>query len=250
MDAPRKPLFLLADSQPLLRNDGAALRPALQRSLQISKRNITRAAYIGASNGDVPEFFELFATAMDGINLHETRMIRAEFGSEDRAFLESADLLLLAGGEVDDGWKIMTGTGMAAVIAKKYFAGAVIVGISAGAVQLGMGWYGKDRARVTPGLRLAPYYIGVHGERDHWRGLRALVAAREEYAKGFGIPFGGAMICHADKSLQAVRYPVTEFENAAKRNGRMAENLLLPQGPARMVTAANAAIGPPGSLLG
>src|SRR4051794_30553094 len=115
MTAERKPLFLLADSQLLFRR-GEPLLQTLQGALQVSERNVTRAAYIGASNGDAPEFFELFVAAMDDINLHESRMILAEFGIEDRAFLERADLLLLAGGDADNGWEAMTSTGMDAVI--------------------------------------------------------------------------------------------------------------------------------------
>jgi cyanophycinase len=232
MSAERKPLFLLADSQPLFHSGSDALLPALQESLDVSERNITRAAYIGASNGDASEFFELFVAAMDHINLHESRMIRAEFGGDDRAFLESADLVLLAGGDVDDGWKIMTSTGMDAVITQRYYAGAAVVGVSAGAVQLGMGWHGKDHGRVATGLKLVPYYIGVHSERDDWLHLRTLVEAGEEYAKGFGIQFGGAMIYHADMSMQAVRYPVAEFTKSVTDTGRVTGNLLLPVAPA------------------
>jgi hypothetical protein len=233
MNAERKPLFLLADSQPLFRNSNDTLFATLQESLQVSARSITRAAYIGASNGDAPEFFELFTAAMDGINLHESRMIRAGFGSEDRAFLESADLVLLAGGDTDAGWQVMTSTGMDALITSKYYAGAVIIGVSAGAVQLGMGWLGKEDGGIAGGLKLIPYYIDAHCERDDWSGLRKLVAAREEYAKGFGIPFGGALIYHADMSIEAVRHPVVEFEKSAKENGRVTGNLLLPGAPAR-----------------
>jgi peptidase E len=250
MNAERKPLFLLADSQPLFSNGSDPLRAALQESLQVSERSITRAAYIGASNGDAPEFFELFVAAMDDINLHESRMIRAEFGSEDRSFLESADLLLLAGGDVDDGWEIMTSTGMDAAITKKYYAGAVIVGVSAGAVQLGMGWYGKGDS-VSGGLKLVPYYIGVHDERDEWSHLRKLVEANEEYAKGFGIPFGGAMIYHADMSIEVVRYPVAEFEKSVKGSGKVTGNLLIAVAPSCDATDAqgHAAKKPIGACL-
>lgn len=228
MSAERKPVFLLADSQPLFRHGDGTLLAGLQDCLKVLHRNITRAAYIGASNGDAPEFFELFRAAMDDIDLHDSRMIRADFASKDRAFLERADLLLLAGGDVDRGWRTMTSTGMDAVIAKKYYAGATIIGVSAGSVQLGMGWYGKDGESVVSGLSLVPYYIDVHGEPDDWAGLRKLVAAREEYAKGFGIPLGGAMIYHADASMEAVRLPVSEFEKSARENGRLVGNLLLP----------------------
>lgn len=233
MSVERKPLYLLADSQPLFHSGSDTLLPALQESLQVSERNITRAAYVGASNGDDPEFFELFVAAMDHINLHDSRMIRSEFGSDDRAFLESADLVLLAGGDVDDGWAIMTSTGMSAVITRMYYAGAVVVGVSAGAMQLGMGWHGKDHGRVSDGLKLVPYYVGVHGEQDDWLHLRRLVESREEYAKGFGVPFGGAMIYHADMSVEAVRYPVAEFEKSVKEDGGVTGNLLLPVVPAR-----------------
>ena len=232
MNAERKPLFMLADSQSLFRHGSDTLLPALQESLQVSERNVTRAAYIGASNGDAPEYFDLFRAAMDGINLHESRMIRSEFDSEDRAFLERADLLLLSGGDADSGWDTMTSTGMDAVIARRYYAGAVLVGVSAGAVQLGMGWFTRDHQRVSDGLKLVPYYIGVQRERDDWQGLRSLVETREEYAKGFGIPFGGAMIYHADMSMQAVRYPVAEFEKSVRENGAVKGNLLLPAAPA------------------
>jgi peptidase E len=236
MNAERKSLFLLADSQSLFRTGSDTLLPALQESLQVSERNITKAAYVGASNGDAPEFFELFVAAMDGINLHESRMIRAGFSGEERAFLESADLVVLAGGDADDGWEIMKSTGMDAVITNKYYAGAVLVGVSAGAMQLGMGWYGKDDRVVSEGLKLVPYYIGVHDEADDWLHLRTLVEAREEYAKGFGIPFGGAMIFHADMSMEAVRHPVAEFEKSVNEKGRVKGNLLLPASSARDTT--------------
>jgi len=226
MNAQRKPIFLLADSQLLFRGSDDTLLRALQASLQISEQNVTRAAYIGASNGDAPEFFELFVAAMDGIDLHQSRLIRSEFDSEDRAFLESADLVLLAGGNTDEGWEIIKRTGMDAIITKKYYAGAVLAGVSAGAVQLGMGWYGKE-GRVADGLKLVPYYIDAHSEQDEWSQLRSLVAAREEYAKGFGIPFGGALIYHADLSIEAVRHSVAEFEKSAEGNGRVTGNLLL-----------------------
>jgi peptidase E len=228
MSVQRKPLFLLADSQPLFANGGDTLLPALRECLRVSERNVTKAAYIGASNGDAPEFFELFLAAMDGINLHESRLIRAEFASEDRAFLESADLVLLAGGDVDEGWEIIRHTGMDETIVKRYYAGAAVVGVSAGAMQLGMGWYGKDDGNVAVGLKLVTYYIGVHDEPNDWSHLRQLVQAKEQYAKGFGIPSGGAMIYHADLSIEAVRYPLVEFEKPVKDHGRLTKNLLLP----------------------
>lgn len=224
----RRALFLLGDSQPLFHSGSGALIPVLQESLQVSERNVTKAAYIGAANGDAPEFFELFVGAMSHINLHESRMIRAEFGSDDRAFLESADLVLLAGGNVDTGWDIITGTGMDAVITQRYYDGAVVVGVSAGAMHLGLGWHGAEQGRFSQGLQLFPHYIGVHSERADWQELRKLVETRGEHARGYGIPTGGTLIYHADLSLEAVRYPVAEFTRSVKENGEVTGSLLLP----------------------
>jgi peptidase E len=233
MVADRKPLFLLADSQPLFRSGEDTLLPVLRECLQVSRRSVTKAAYIGASSRDAPEYFDLFVAAMDGINLHESRMIRAGFGSEDRAFLESADLVLLAGGDVDEGWGVMRTAGMDAVITNKYYSGAVLVGVSAGAMQLSMGWQGKNDGDIAGGLTLVPYYIDVHDERDDWARLRQLVEAKEGYAKAFGIPTGGAMIYHADLSIEAVRHPLAEFEKSVEDDGRLKRNLLLPATPPR-----------------
>lgn len=237
--ADRKPLFLMADSQPLFRDGSDSLLPALRESLRVSHTNVTRAAYVGASNGDAPEFFEFFVAAMDGINLHESRMIRASFDDEDRAFLESADLVLLAGGYPDYGWEIMTGTGMDAIIKKKYYAGAVLVGVSAGAVQLGMGWWhGEEDRGVSVGLKLVPHYIDAHDEQDGWAQLSRLVEVREEFVKGFGIPMGGAMIYHADTSIEAVRFPLAEFGKPVQENGKLTRSLLLPESLAHKATDA------------
>lgn len=220
MSAQRQPIFLLADSQPLF---GSKVIPALQECLKVTQRNITKAAYIGASNGDAPEYFELFVAALDHINLHDARMIRAGFGSDDRKFLERADLVLLAGGDADAGLDIIRGTGMEAIIADRYHYGAVLVGVSAGAMHLGAGWSGKE------GLKLVPYYIGAHSDKNDWLQLRALLeACDDEQATGYGIPAGGALIYHADQSLEAVRQPVAEFRRSVGEEGTLRQSLLLP----------------------
>lgn len=206
---------------------------ALQDSLRVSECNITKAAYIGASNGDAPEFYELFTAAMDAVNLHESRMIRAEFDLDDRNFLSTADLVLLAGGDVDGGFEIIKRNGMDSAVVSRYYDGAVLVGVSAGAMQLGMGWLKRDSPGTSVGLKLVPSYVDVHGERNDWRHLRQLIEAQEEYAKGFGIPLGGGLIFHADMSIEAMHRPVSEFEKSPDENSRMKSNLLLPAAHAR-----------------
>lgn len=74
---------------------------------------------------------------MDAVGIPDRRMVDSAFTSDDRAFLERARLIVLAGGDVRLGWNTFTGTGMKDVILNRCTKGAVLVGISAGAVQLG-----------------------------------------------------------------------------------------------------------------
>src|SRR6201988_823993 len=134
MTAPQ-PLYLLADSQLLFlkRGDRRLLGGAvdgLARDAPLS------AAYVGASNGDRPEFYEIFEAAMDAVGITHRCMIDSSFGPDHRAFLEGAQLIVLAGGDVRLGWNIFEKTGMKDVILGRYAQGGVLVGISARAVPL------------------------------------------------------------------------------------------------------------------
>ncbi|MDT5320345.1 MAG: hypothetical protein QOD88_2867, partial [Mycobacterium sp.] len=98
-----QPLYLLADSQLLFwkRQDRLLLEAALDG---LALDTPLGAAYIGASNGDRPEFYGIFEAAVDAIGITDRRMIDSSFGPDDRAFLERAQLIVLAGGDVRLGW--------------------------------------------------------------------------------------------------------------------------------------------------
>ena len=85
---------------------------------------------------------------MDDIGITDRRMIDSSFGPDDRAFLERSQLIVLAGGDVRLGWTTFEKTGMKDVILDRYIHGAVLVGISAGAVQLGR--YGIVESLESP----------------------------------------------------------------------------------------------------
>src|ERR1700739_1004582 len=128
-----QPLYLLADSQLLFwkQQDRLLLEAALDG---LSRDTPLSAAYIGASNGDRPEFYEIFEAAMDAIGITDRRMIDSSFGPDDRAFLERAQLIVLAGGDVRLGWHTFEKTGMKEVILGRDPQGGVLVGLSVGAV--------------------------------------------------------------------------------------------------------------------
>ena len=220
-----KPMYLLADSQILFWRDGSQL--FIEKIRQQMDSPAPSAAYIGASNGDNPEFFQLFQVAMEAIGLNSCRMIPSSPSEEDLKFLTAADLVLLAGGDVQRGWNIFQERGIKDLIVQKRYDGTVLVGISAGAVQLGLGTLLESATMKELSLfQFAPFYVGAHDEGNEWWDLRALVNLAGDGARGIGIPAGGGLIFSPDGSLEPIRKALTEFQ---KQDDKMTENLLLPE---------------------
>ena len=81
-----------------------------------------RAAYLGASNGDLPEFYDLFLGAMAeiGIRSGDCLHIPSRPGPKELDFLADADLVLLAGGDVQRGWREFETSGLKDKIVERY----------------------------------------------------------------------------------------------------------------------------------
>jgi peptidase E len=193
----------------------------------VDRATVTKAAYVGASNADNPDYFTLFTAAMDKINVHQSRMILSEFTIEDKEFLQEADLILLAGGDFVYGWEIIKSKGMDKIIVDKYYSGAVVVGVSAGAMHLGMGGFDQHCKTVIDTLKLVPYYIVSHDEANQWEELKNIISQKEAYAKGFGISSGGGMIFYLDSTIEPLANPLTEIEKSSKSKV-ISTNILLP----------------------
>jgi peptidase E len=206
-----KPIFLLADSQLLFWRDEDRL--FLERALALMAEDEPgkpyRAAYLGASNGDAPEFYDLFVAAMNEIGIGDCRLIPTRPSADDLAWFAEADLILLAGGDVERGWQAFKAAGLHEEIVKRYYAGALLVGVSAGAVQLGLKGWSQDGQKLFDTLRVVPFVIDAHDEPG-WARLLSAVPRAGEHARGFGIPTGGGAIYHPDYSMEPVRHPVVE----------------------------------------
>mmetsp|Transcript_24956 Transcript_24956/g.36641 ORF Transcript_24956/g.36641 Transcript_24956/m.36641 type:complete len:192 (+) Transcript_24956:2-577(+) len=174
------------------------------------------------------------------------RMISARFTKEDRTFLSDADIILLAGGDVEVGWKAFQVFGLESAIRERYLEGGVIlIGISAGAVQLGMRAFSDDssaeqqhnddddtdkssnRRTVFSPFQMVPFCIGAHEEAEDWAELKELITHQNGWRRGFGIPFGGALICYPDRSFEAVFEPVQELISRGEEQG-LKESLIMP----------------------
>lgn len=233
MEGALRPLYCLADSQLLFWREEDGGRPWLEQVVAQTGEEPLRAAYVGASNGDEPAFYSIFAAAMESVGVTAHRMILSGFGKDDRDWLASSGLVLLAGGDAIRGWRVFEQSGLGEAISSRYFAGATLIGVSAGAVQLGWlagpeevdppGPSGADRLAHT--FRLVPAVVGVHEEGDDWRRLRALLRAADVPLRGLGIPSGGGLVYHPDGVVEPVRHPVHEW---VPTDEELRHSLLLP----------------------
>ncbi len=216
METNVKPVFLLADSQILFwRAKEGVFLDRVKRLMEEDNEAPYKAAYIGASNGDKPEYYDIFLSAMSQVGLEgdQCRMIPSDPSEEDMAFLEEANLILLAGGDIEPGWEIIKEKFQQTIV-DRYYKGAVLIGISAGAVQLGTrGW--TEEQKVPDSLfetfQLVPAVVDVHNEESDWEHVRAVVEHLGGYNRGFGIPSGGAAAYHPDWSFEAIRHHLVEF---------------------------------------
>lgn len=222
-----QPIYLFADSQLLFWRDGGTL--FLDSVRRLVARDSPGAAYLGASNGDVPEYYSIFEEAMAGVGVHKCRMIPRSFRAEDQSFLNEADVILLAGGDVGRGWDVFVETGMREFVVRRYDEGAVLMGISAGAAQLGLYGLlerGASNAELVGTFGLVPFVIDAHDEGREWGSLRRALRLLDGAAKGIGIPTGGGLIYHPDRRVEAVRRPLHEL---SAEGGEIRDALLLPK---------------------
>lgn len=112
---------------------------------------------------------------------------------------------------------------------RRYYEGTILIGISAGAVQLGL--YGLiEREQSFDGLietfKLVPFIIGAHEERQGWERLKRTLQLLNGATKGIGIPTGGGLVYHPDQSIEAIRHPLSVFST---EDGEIRHDLLLPK---------------------
>ena len=202
---------MLADSQLLFWTERG--RPFLERVRERLGGGQPVAAYVGAPNGDRPEFFSIFQAAMEQVGIRDCRMIRSEYGPDDRASMLAAGVVLLAGGDVARGWRVMERTGMAADLVACHRSGVVLMGVSAGAVLLGQKGWAEDEGEPRPfdTLGLVPLVVDAHDEARGWDRLRGVIQDRPGELHGVGIPTGGGLVYGPDGGVRSVRYPATRF---------------------------------------
>jgi hypothetical protein len=224
-----KPLYLLADSQLLFwKGDCDSLAERLRAELATSN---PKATYIGASNGDQPEFYSLFRAAMESMGISNCHLVPSQPSREDILFIDDADLILLSGGDVERGWHTFEENGLNEMVPRRRRDGAILIGVSAGAIQLGKGCLSNSaQPKHIDMFRFAPFYVSAHDEKNDWWDLRALINLSQADARAIGLPLGGGAVYYSDGTLEPLRKPLIEI---VKENAKITENLVAPPAPGR-----------------
>jgi len=175
---------------------------------------------------------------MQHIGIDKCRMIPTRPTPDDEAFLEQAGIILLAGGSVEIGWRAFAKNGFKELILRRFFDGAVLIGVSAGAVQLGRGGLTDDGLKYFSTFGLLPFHVGVHGESDDWIFLRDTLGFTQNATRGICIPSGGGIIYHWDTgNVEPVCKSVLEI---SVEDGRSHEAIIFPDLGEAKVTKENA----------
>jgi cyanophycinase-like exopeptidase len=122
---------------------------------------------------------------------------------------------------------VFNSTGLRELIVSRHRDGAVLIGVSAGAVQLGK--YasvadGNGAQKLIETFGLIDVIVDAHDERRDWQALSATIQLLEGTAKGIGIPQGGALVAHPDGTFEPVGRAIEEFVFA---DGRLRRSVLL-----------------------
>jgi hypothetical protein len=221
-----RPIYLLADSQLLFwhGNDGTLLLDSSKTGVDVES---AKAAYLGASNGDDPAYYAIFEAAMEKLGVTRRRMILSSFSTQDAEFLASSDIILLAGGDAIKGWQVFAENGAREAVTKRYLEGALIIGVSAGAIQLGLCAYPErnfSRDDMVETFKFVPLIVGAHEEKRDWESLKKATQLTGNGAQSVGIPAGGGAIYDPDGSLAPVRHPLSMFSVAGQQ---LSHSLLL-----------------------
>jgi cyanophycinase len=213
-----QPIYALADSRLLFgrKRDGSLfLKSMIERPGVVCPR----VAYVGASNSDRLEYYhDIFEPALRQMGSCQLRMILTRPLAEEGEFLQRAEVIVLAGGSVEAGWRAFVQNGFRELILRRFAEGVTLIGVSAGAVQLGQGGLTEEGTTLLTTFGLLPFYVGVHEEQQNWEGLHQTLAMAPKPARGIGLPSGAGLI-----------YNVGEVEPV----GHSLQEIMIESGPAR-----------------
>eukprot|EP00667_Euglena_gracilis_P015646 EG_transcript_16288 len=220
-ETPGSAIFLVADSSLLFWQEQGF--PWMERvKCELPTRDLTvdgreppvKAAYIGCCNGDAPELYDVFLSAMELINVTDCMHVHAKPSSREKSHLEQSDIVLLAGGDIKTGWQALEETYLGEAIKWRLYSGACLIGVAEGATLLGAkAWYpfaeGDPELFVFRPLNVVPLIISCGDPHDEV--LRGVIEKVGFGAVGLGIPATGGVIFNTDGAFEPVKTVISEL---------------------------------------
>jgi len=228
----QKPVHLIAGGRGSRGKGGDPLMAAALRLAGVERPSV---AYIGTASGDNTAFRAMIGGFMKTAGAGPVRLAPLAGRRADpdaaRKVLESADIVFVSGGDVEEGMRGLADVGMADFLRNLYADGVPFFGVSAGSIMMARSWVRwadpKDdaSAEIFPCLALAPVLCDTHGEAEGWVELQALLSLSPEGTIGYGIRSGAALICPVDGSLQKNGLTASGgiVDRYEKRNGAVVE---------------------------
>lgn len=193
-----KPALLLAGGRP--KNPEDTVR-TLSRALGESGREKPSVAYLGVASGDSLIFYSAMKALLKKAGAGDVTMPRVAKKTPDtgeaRRLLETADVIFLSGGEVEDGMDWLNRHGLSEFLKDLYGAGKLFVGMSAGSIMMGAHWVrwededDDSTASLFDCLGLIPATFDTHAEDEDWKELKTALRLMGPGSRGYGIPRDG-----------------------------------------------------------
>ena len=219
------PVYLLAGGRP---RNGQAFNPLLQAVFQESGKEHPTVAYVGAASEENKAFYLMMAPMLKGVGAGKIRHAVLASPKADikkaREILESADIVYISGGDVEQGMQVVQEKNVAEYLVGLYKQGKPFFGVSAGSIMLAKEWIrwrdpdDDATAEIFPCLGLAPVICDTHGEQDRWEELQALLALEKDGTTGYGIVSGTAIKVFPDGKIEALGGAIHQY---TKHNGKV-----------------------------
>ena len=206
-----KPVFLLAGGRSAIRRSPD---PLIQAVFRECGKAAPVVAYVGTAHGDDRNFFGFMANFLfeEGASMVNHALICPRDADIDKAkdYLDSADVVYVGGGDVDEGIRVLEKKNMASYLRRLYEDGKPFFGVSAGAIMLAKKWVrwrdsdDDSTAELFTCLGIAPVVCDTHAEQDDWEELKMALKLSEEDEKGYGIVSGTAIKVYPTGEVQAI----------------------------------------------
>ena len=205
-----------------------ALRTALERVCHMPS-----IAYIGAANGDEPQFFLRGEAMLKQAGAGQERLVSLVVEGADttaaKALLSEADLVFVSGGDVEAGMDVLNRHGLTEFLRGLRDKGKPFVGVSAGSIMLAREWVrwpdedDDATAERFACLGIAPVLCDTHGEGDEWEELVALLALCAQGTTGYGLRSGSAVSVSGGGDIEVLAGVVDLYVAGSDRPEALAE---------------------------